>query len=167
MSAYLVDKATIDAMITAFLWLEREEDGSHEPPECSGGLRKFDQLGAMLWRENVRSVNHRYNETDRTPPYRFEALPFDDMREAMSRVYGALRGYRYQACEHEGWLTSKACAWWTALEARVVVFCPMKPDRWASPPFSKLAPVHLGWTIADGERHSVLTRCGLSEERAA
>jgi hypothetical protein len=88
MSAYVVDKAHVDALVTAGLvygrrggvaWFDPivpDGEHDHQPGQPWGSTavetaeRKrreltaetADRVGAMLWSENVRSVAHRYAE---------------------------------------------------------------------------------------------------------
>ncbi len=157
MSAYIVDKATIDALITICIALDRADDGSNEPPDCSQGLVKYDRLGALLWRENFRSVNSRYNEKKRAPSYVFEALPIARTvtPKIASRALGALRGFCYQACEHKTWLNSRANRWCSVLEARLGRIAPWAPSRYTTPAWER-RPVVEGWTVEASERDTAL-----------
>jgi hypothetical protein len=100
MSAYVVDKTHIDAMLTAGLdpawhrgnplrWLDEPEPvTNYEQGEAWGPgwiawtnqhlQRLTDEtagrVGAMLWAENRRSVNHRYVEDEWEEPYEFGRL---------------------------------------------------------------------------------------------
>jgi hypothetical protein len=148
MSAYIVSKTHIDALLTAGLhqrwctygplrWFDSEEidDGCFqvgEPwgPDSHRWLEAHRReltdatagfVGAMLWAENRRSVNHRYAEEEWEEPYVFERLrgipnPVD--------VLKALDGYEYQSCEHREWRSSEAWAFCEALRRRVIHHVP-------------------------------------------
>ena len=104
MSAYVVDKETIDQLITGALrakLFDREE---------------ATEKGQMLWRENVISVSYRYNLPTRdatelaqyegdVEAYEYEPVEVDG--PAMARVIDCLD---YQSCEHDGWQESAAFA---------------------------------------------------------
>lgn len=185
MSAYVVDKTTIDAIVTIKIALDRLDDGSNEPPDCSEGLAKYDRLGQMLWRENHRSVNARYSETYRAPSYKFRAVPYDrnDLGYALKRIEGALRSLRYQSCEHDGWEKSRAAAFVSGMIQRVSTRCPkccgpghmcmtdedkgawwdqhracMHGDRCDHDWFMRLDARGEGWDIGDHARDTALFR---------
>ena len=141
MSAFEVSKATIDALVLTGLslgdrsspmtWhvrdltdeekLEAYAPGAPWGPkavELSQGLRRqltietASSVGAMLWAENRRSVNHRYNEDEWEEPYLFDLNP-GWVRSVRGRVdpslaIGPMHCYEYQSCEHPGWADSEA-----------------------------------------------------------
>jgi len=63
-----------------------------------------EALAIELHAENVRSVNHRYSESDA------DAFTFERVATAGEpvRILKAVHCYQYQACEHEGWADSHA-----------------------------------------------------------
>ena len=132
MSAYIVSKAHIDAIVhTARVgvcgrevnpmtaWNFRYWNG-----ERSVGVRgegSESAVGRMLWIENQRSVSARYpNDRDGEWPgpagltlaeiegYEFQRI--NPYRRTLTAVQAlkAIDGYEYQSCEHEGWHTSEA-----------------------------------------------------------
>jgi hypothetical protein len=143
-SAYIVDKSTIDALITISIALDRAADGSNEPPSCMEGFAKYDRLGMLLVNANHRSVNYRYGEHTRAPAYRFEAVPISRpfTIAVLKRAHGALRSYTYQSCEFPRWEMSKARAWCDALEARLSAATGSVRGE--------------GWDISDSERATAL-----------
>lgn len=76
-----------------------------------------DQVVLMLHDENVRSVNHRYDEEDLTAPptYRRTRLESDPVW-----LLKAINGYEYQACEHPEWDGSEAQRFCEALTGLAV-----------------------------------------------
>lgn len=75
-------------------------------------------VGAMLWAENRRSVDHRYDETELEDCYDFEeyhgaSRPHGSIDPV--HVLSALRCYEYQSCEHPEWEASEAHAFCEAL----------------------------------------------------
>jgi hypothetical protein len=109
MSAYVVDKATIDAIVTAYLKWQSGNSKLTGAQKAAG-----TKLGAMLWRENYRSVNYRYGEKKHPPAYVFRPLEVSP-----ARVLGAINSYRYQSNEHDGWERSKAQKVTADLEAAI------------------------------------------------
>lgn len=104
MSAWIVSKRHIDAIVTAAI---------------NAGLSRgktADQLGDMLWRENVASVSYRYREARPDVFYRFEPNALNDPWSLVKQ----LDCYDYQSCEHPEWEDSEACAIVNDLRAHIV-----------------------------------------------
>ena len=117
MSAYIVPKAHIDALVRLSL-----EGPSDRGPKYPGDGWLFsvndpDALGNALVKENVESVHYRYPDTVDDPastpgpiehyydqPYHYEP----GRRLTTIEAFVAIAGYRYQACEHPGWGSSWA-----------------------------------------------------------
>lgn len=104
MSAFIVSKSHIDAIVSLFLALERED--SREPIQLQREIGT--KIGKMLWSENHKSVNARYGYRDRTPDYRFTPSPIEDLSVAKSIGAALVASLRYQSCEHDEWKHSKA-----------------------------------------------------------
>lgn len=142
MSAYIVPKAHIDALVmaalrpsgngrpgshTPFRW-RRPEDGSNWGTLNLSDWAMAAKVGAMLIDANVKSVRWLYNEAgNRLPgpndPY--WARPYTLPTKAPKNfhpveILSALRGYAYQACETPDWATSEAKAFTDALTDRMV-----------------------------------------------
>src|SRR3990167_2487217 len=127
MSAYIVDRAVIDALVTV------AKDGPSGVPHCPGntwyplgwesadGSRTYihdradlDRIGAILIDENVWSVQYRYPEMMRLPgpsdlwwmaPYRWGVVwPLPSAVETLKLA----DHLEYQSCEHPGWEASEA-----------------------------------------------------------
>jgi hypothetical protein len=149
MSAFVVSKAHIDALVTAalesdswaFFWYH--DDDRHELDYTN-----TDAIGAMLWAENVRSVQHRYpdileDSTDYPGPIDFQPEHVFAYRWCWLSVppveaLKALRCYQYQSCEHPDWPTSSAHALCDTLQDVLVSTPPRLPrsplgDRRLSP----------------------------------
>lgn len=132
MSAFVVDKVHIDALVDAAM----SRSGRSWPLSwywAKAPMQRFDldysnadAVGSMLWAENVRSVQRRYPDTIDSGEYpgpadfatveiltyRFECLaPHLSPVEALK----ALACYEYQSCEHDGWADSQARAFCDAL----------------------------------------------------
>lgn len=101
MSAFIVDRADIDVLVTGL--------------NAAGfiGSAVCDNIGRMLWRENLLSLAHRYpNDKDgqRPGPVDFRDADVDAYTftpNAAGLVVDQLRQvakcYAYQSCEHPGW----------------------------------------------------------------
>jgi|HubBroStandDraft_5_1064220.scaffolds.fasta_scaffold69458_2 hypothetical protein len=104
MSAYVVDKETIDTLIAGALRAKLF------------GLDEATANGQMLWRENVTSVSFRYNlpTRDATELAEYEgdveAYEFTPCDPTGPAIDSAIDCLDYQSCEHDGWEASAACA---------------------------------------------------------
>jgi hypothetical protein len=78
------------------------------------------RVGAMLWAENARSVNHRYVEEQWEPPYAYDAIPHAPGSVDPLDVLEAVARYEYQSREHPGWAISEARLFCAALTKRAV-----------------------------------------------
>lgn len=101
MSAWIVSKAHIDALVTGLVRSEIAAPTGLTP----------DQLGQTLWEENYTSIRARYGDEDSAPPYTHTVLDLPPV-VLLKQVHC----YDYQSCEHGGWETSEAHAWITALD---------------------------------------------------
>lgn len=88
MSAWIVTKGHIDCLVQAMI------------VEGIVPMADATSTGKLLWDENHRSVNCRYDESESTPDYVFEGVeaPLDDLV-----VWRQLDCYDYQTCEHAEW----------------------------------------------------------------
>jgi len=148
MSAFMVGKEHIDALVTAALerwsgdfgplsWFareltEKETTGAYQSGEPWGpeGLalaqalrrqatpKQADRIGQMLVRENRLSVNHRYGENEVEGIYTFEGSPSAPVDPVV--ILKAVDCYEYQSCEHPGWERSEAHAFCQALRRRMI-----------------------------------------------
>ena len=155
MSAYVVDRAHIDALLTAGLyhapqypgdgcsplrWFDRDpaENDGHEWYEQHSRMllrETADAVGRMLWWENLRSVGYRYPDGELPGPvgltaeevhgYRF--TPLHGYPEPVA-VLSLLAGYEYQACEHPDWRASEARQFCDALRDRTISRLPGYDD---------------------------------------
>lgn len=91
MSAYVVEKETIDRVVHALLRYARWKENA------PGMYEDRHDLGRKLWALNLRSVAERYERTSDGPQvadYRHGGLP-----PTMVQGYMSLRCYLYQSCE--------------------------------------------------------------------
>lgn len=96
MSAYIVSKQHID-MIVNYVYNKRIEDERE--------YRTRDELGQILYDENVRSVNHRYHEKNRLFKYTFESPA---LGLTCVEFIKFLRCLDYQSCERPSYDRSQA-----------------------------------------------------------
>lgn len=118
MSAYIVTKKHIQYLVAAmfarrivrnygFSWW----DGSDRKQLRAGDIDLAAEIGTLLWRENVKSVNSRYRDTTDLDAYTLTAndiclsdwIDFDPVQ-----VIKSCHCLTYQSCEHSGWETSTA-----------------------------------------------------------
>lgn len=142
MSAFVVSKQHIDALVRAgirprdhLFWYHPRP--SREAPAAEWGKARHalgadtaDEIGAMLWAENVKSVRHRYpnNDGNSMPgPISFtpgEAdayhLPSNARTFEPVAILKAISGYEYQTCEHPGWEDSQAHAFCEVLRDTMI-----------------------------------------------
>lgn len=139
MSAFIVSPAHIDALIQAGIraghparggytltWEHDHEPGTEEGARTRTNTRHQltretgNRIGAMLWNENKRSVDHRYDRATDREVYRFA----ESRVTAPVAILKALSCYEYQTCEHPEWETSEARAFCTALRDAVITMLP-------------------------------------------
>jgi hypothetical protein len=121
MSAWIVSKAHIDALVSEaarrgpdgpFMW---EHGGRRHTLPFADAVRATE-VGQMLWKENHRSINYRYDERGRTPHYDWNETP----HLPSMWVYKANACYSYQTCERTDWEQSEAFAFVQALYAALL-----------------------------------------------
>lgn len=153
MSAWIVTKAHIDLLVEALFKYEvvLQADLAHVSPT---------EIGKLLWRENHRSINYRYEERKRTPryshssaticytwEYRWPAQPLQvtlgTVREVVRQPYVVLKQagcYRYQSCERPDWERSTARGLITRLGESVCKSLGMDEDAATDSPAYHAAP---------------------------
>jgi hypothetical protein len=102
-SAFVVDRSTIDHLVSALIASAIVKEA------------EADQVGRILWAENHKSVNARYSDKTRAPKYAHSEHPTD----SAAAILKAADCFEYQACEHPGWRLSAARAWLVALRATI------------------------------------------------
>lgn len=153
MSALIVGKEHIDLLVSAGLAFTHHGSGvrwnaSSSPnrvdyrprylaetnPHADDKKISADEVGSMLWAENLSSVAYRYpNDVSGERPgpigfedswvllYRFKRIP--GTIRALT-VLSALDTYEYQSCEHSGWDTSEAKRYCDALRRTAIKWLP-------------------------------------------
>jgi hypothetical protein len=111
MSAYVVSDKHIDALLT---FADRPR---YQAPDYyyRGDKRvtfydNLDAIGQALLNQNYASVNHRYQELNTPPEYRYTR--FNRILSPVEAIK-ACDCYKYQACENEGHEKTEA---WTIIE---------------------------------------------------
>lgn len=130
-SAWVVDKAHIDVLLTAARLPGRVQGSplrwlrSTNPPEWAElapiGTGELNRIGGVLVAENVRSVVYRYEDAEgmipayALAPYEHRAVGFEP---TPGEVFNAIDCLEYQSCEHSEWESSEAYRFLQALAAR-------------------------------------------------
>jgi hypothetical protein len=133
MSAFIVSRAHIDALVTAAVFGVAECDLSNgfQSPYFQGRrleTAKVHALGNCLWHENHVSVWHRYPGDARHECH--YVYPTKNGRFAVPQllpvvtVLKQIQCYEYQSCEHDGWETSDARKFCLDLTSRLISYLP-------------------------------------------
>ena len=131
MSAFLVSKAHIDALVSVALF------GVAEATALSGlwpetyfentrlGVPRANLLGDRLLRENEASMKARYPR-DNAEPLPFYVYSWEEVYKPITAAAALklLDCYTYQACEHDGWGTSAVKRWCDSLQSQLVTCIP-------------------------------------------
>jgi hypothetical protein len=104
MSAYVVETAHIDALVTYAVANQISYTSSVGRTTIS--LLNADEIGQKLLDENVRSVNYRYRETDAAERYTFKHV----MPLPAVNIIKACHCLDYQSCETPDWQETEAFA---------------------------------------------------------
>jgi hypothetical protein len=176
-SAFLVGKRSIDAIVLVRERMNRDSDVLPALEHLSN-----DELGRMLWRENMLSLGARYSDPldeEALAGYRY-AFTSALLAAPVVALIKNIHCYRYQSCEHDGWEKSDAAALCEALESYLVhrlpgysdapwgLDCKDEPAPPAPPPANDARKHHdvRGASpdardryveLAEGERRPVLT----------
>jgi hypothetical protein len=108
MSAYLVPDYHINALVS---WAAGRH-GSNAVSYWWGGRRREvrgeeKRIASVLFAQNVRSVNSRYNEADPAHGFKFKLV--SNMLNPIDVIKGC-HGYGYQACETDDYEQTEAFA---------------------------------------------------------
>jgi hypothetical protein len=109
MSAYIVDLATIHAILTWARGLRISVPNLDGSPRWAP-LNDLDpgEVGQLLLNENYKSVNHRYCAKEVPPAYAFREI-HSIKRGGQSHILNAIDAIKlcscleYQSCEHPSW----------------------------------------------------------------
>ena len=121
MSAYIVSKAHIDAIVTFAVGgtrrvgtVKRIGQDAGQCAYVSSSDYTPSQIGAALWAENHASVNYRYKDITPVPAYVFRPTCHGSTCTKSTRLLTPLdiiklcQSLKYQSCEHPGWEASFA-----------------------------------------------------------
>lgn len=130
MSAYLVPDFHINALISfaalqhgaravSYYWEGKRREIRNDERRCA----------SVLYAQNVRSVNARYQSADEAHGFNFRLVPH--MLQAVD-IIKACHGYSYQACETADWQDTEAYAIVQGIEASAIRMLPgyAESDAW-------------------------------------
>ena len=116
MSAYVVEKSHINAMLNSWLHSRYGARWHHDGKWHELTTENANQVGQMLLDENIKSVSYRYKDSQLTDlPSRTDTeylIPFE--HHFTHRIPSPIEAikithcYDYQSCEHPEWKTSEA-----------------------------------------------------------
>lgn len=141
MSAFIVSRRHIDVLVSGAEMAVGTRGGYLLTWQTERGTwRRFpgsvsaDELGRLLWAENLKSVAARYpsdQDGERPGPIGFRDADVATYvassarrRRPLVEVLKALDCYEYQACESEGWATSEAFAVCQQIRRRLITWLP-------------------------------------------
>lgn len=135
MSAWIVATAHVDVLVLAGVQfrVSYDRDGA-----AALGPVVLAAVGADLWAENHRSVDHRYDDNPEPDAY---SAPTAEVVLDPVAVVKAVDCFVYQSCEHPGWETSRAADYCTRLRAAAMAGLPLEdgdpryPRGWQEAPW--------------------------------
>jgi hypothetical protein len=142
MSAFMLSKSHIDYMVSAGkLWGVQKDPTRWKDNSVSQSV--CNEIGAMLWGENERSLQARYGDepSGDASAYRHR---FTTAIDAV-QVIKACHCFDYQACESEDYFDTKAAKWVAALKAEAVKHIPGFSEAYE----------RAEWGISDNTTHTV------------
>lgn len=121
MSAYLCSNKHISAIVRSaipgsghntfsFYW-KRPGDDREARYEM-----KRDELGKMLFDENIRSLKARYGDEEESSGFKMEEVERPDAINGLKLC----NGYAYQSCESDDWMQTKAFAALLAIKEKLI-----------------------------------------------
>lgn len=110
MSAFIVSEDHINVIVSFFvtpvmddrLWLKVNGNYGYMDGET------VQAVAEILYNENVRSVNHRYNDSEGNESYEFEYVPRARQKYNVAEIAGALDCLEYQSCESDDYRQTQA-----------------------------------------------------------
>lgn len=148
MSAYIVDLAHIDMLVSAATlgrvgWSLYYHNGQHHPTPKTRADKTA--LGKMLLAENEKSIMYRYPDTEAGGVPLYDRMPGtigyngaqsyeypDTMLDPLDAVstLKLIECYEYQSCEHPGWAGSQAKAFCDGLRTAMISRLPGYSEAW-------------------------------------
>ena len=100
MSAWICSEKHIELLAVSYFRQKRMID-----------TKNIVDIAKVLWKENHKSINYRYNERTRTPIIKEKPVDYYDnllVHYSKMDIYKLAQSYDYQSCEHDGYEKSKA-----------------------------------------------------------
>ena len=108
MSAFIVDPEHVAALVRFYAGT-RASQLEHDPERHDVSWE--ETCANRLYAENVRSVNHRYEDSTPDEPIVFTSRQISTARRLTPvEAIKACHCLEYQSCEHPEWKESRACA---------------------------------------------------------
>lgn len=110
MSAYIVTEDHINVIVSFFvtpviddrLWLKVNDEYNYMDENTSS------KVAEILYNQNVRSVNYRYNDKQGNEHFEFEYIPQASQKYSVGEIAGALDCLEYQSCETDDYHQTEA-----------------------------------------------------------
>jgi len=150
MSCYLVEEKHVAYLVATSVsmrlalgdggsirWFTNGDWMNSKELRCTATNDELAEVATMLWRENVKSVNDRYNDSDEDPEaYTVNPDLFNTPLSIVDpvQVLKSCACFEYQACESEGWKESEACAFIEVLRKKCIDSLESFDDaQWGAP----------------------------------
>ena len=128
MSAWIVSEKHVLTLAYFYEKLVKESINDEKPVD----MEALKKTARILWSENVKSVNHRYNENSRTV-FSKNNLVLPDTNISMESLTKQIHCWEYQTCEHEGHDKSKAWRMMRDLQVAILTHIMYKQHPHAKP----------------------------------
>lgn len=123
MSTFIVHKDSIDLVVTAVIMAGLRGDRDTPSDASREAIAHADDMGQLLWEENVAAVNRRYGTTESAPAYEWrpilELMGVDLTPEHLVQVEKTRRSLEEQSRDHVDWPTSRAKRLLCALQSAI------------------------------------------------
>lgn len=105
MSAYIVENCQINVIVSWFLSPTKDNQLWYEMNGQYGymGIEEAPKVAYELYKQNVLSVNDRYNDTESDEQYGFEYIQNAKQAYCLAEIAGAIDGLEYQSCETDNY----------------------------------------------------------------
>lgn len=110
MSAYIVSNTQINVIVSWFIDYRKDCQLWYE---LNGQYGYMDQevapkVAYELYKQNVLSVNSRYDDTESDEQYKFEYISNAKQAYCLAEIAGALDNLEYQSCETDNYHSTDA-----------------------------------------------------------
>lgn len=123
MSAFIVHQDSIDLIVTAVIMAGLHGDRELPSNASREAIEHADDMGQLLWQENVNAVNDAYGTEKLAAAYEwrpiFELMGLDLTPEHLIQIEKTRRELEEQSRDNAGWSTSRAKRLLEALRSAV------------------------------------------------